>query len=108
MVRVWQPFLPNDSTLLEANGDWYFQNIFFIYCETNRRATLLFEDQQNQNDTRKCVTAIPGVADPTAFRTWDNTSSTVAVHEIMYYLLDSQDLDLRRLLAMFGPGKPQK
>ena len=65
--EAWQPFLPNNATLHDADGHCCFQNLF-IYCETNRRAALLFEDQQNPDDTvtRKCVTAIPGVADPTS------------------------------------------
>ena len=61
----------------------------YIYCRSDRRHKLEFEEQQNPNGVAEtvCVTCIPGVGDVTSMDTWDEGKKDVAVHEIMWHLI---------------------
>ena len=63
-----------------------------IYCKEGRRQALLFELQQDPNPTNRpvhvCVTAIPGMDDPTTLSTWKPDDKPVAISEIMRCLLE--------------------
>jgi hypothetical protein len=91
VANAWRPFLQNHVTLHEGGVMPYYEGLC-IYCEEGRRHVLLFEEQQDPNPTNHpvhvCVTAIPGVDDPTTLSTWNPRDKTVAVWEIMRCLLE--------------------
>jgi len=91
VANAWRPCLHNNVTLHEGGGMPYYEGLG-IYCEEGRRQVLLFELQQDPNPTNRpvhvCVTAIPGIDDPTTLSTWNPDDKTVAVWEIMSCLLE--------------------
>ena len=88
VATAWRPFLPNHTTLHNDGNLCYYDGLY-IYCETQRRQAILFEQQQNPNGGvhQVCLTAIPGIDDPSSLTTWDGMTHTVAVYEIMQCLL---------------------
>ena len=94
VADAWRPVLPNYVTLNNDDPSPKYSGLC-IYCVQDRRRALLFEEQQNPNGEveQVCMTAIPGVDDPSALSTWEATTSTVAVYEIMTYLLEWNHAD---------------
>ena len=84
VATAWRPFLSKHATL-HNEGDLCFYDGLHLYCERRRRQALLFETQQNPGGgiEHVCVTAIPGIADPSTLTTWDDATKTVAVYEII-------------------------
>ena len=90
MAGAWRPFLPDNVTLNSDTALYPRYDGLHIYCDKNRRHALLFEEHQNPNGKveQVCLTAIPGVDDPSTLPTWEHVTRTVAVYEIMIRLLD--------------------
>lgn len=88
VADAWRPFLHNHVTQHNERGMPYYEGLG-IYCEEGRRQVLLFELEEDPNGITRhvCVTAIPGIDDPTTMSSWNRDDKTVAVSEIMYCLL---------------------
>ena len=82
-------------------GGYVFFEPIYIYCERNRTVVLQFEQQQESNGTFEdvCMTAIPGVDDPSTLTTWNDQDRTVAVSEVMACLLRWNYAETRRIWA---------
>jgi len=94
--KAWRPFLPNSALLsTEANSTIPRYDGLHIYCDRSRRHELIFEEETRPDGKaqRICVTAIPGVDDPSCLSTWDANTSTVAVYQIMEHLLTAAHAD---------------
>jgi hypothetical protein len=101
IAEAWRPFLPNLSSLHNDGNLCYYDGLF-IYCKTQRRQALLFEPQQNPDGgvQEVCLTAIPGISDPSSLTTWDGMAHTVAVYEILYLLLHWSHHDIQETWIM--------
>jgi hypothetical protein len=84
----WRRYLP-DNLKLQKSDDYCFYEPIHLSCESNRKFVLLFEEEQQRDETmsKMCITNIPCVDDPTTLESWDGSSQSVAVSEIMFYLL---------------------
>ena len=96
--QTWRPFLPNNISIHVEDNYRYFQPLY-IDCEINRRVSVHMEELANPDGTFQLTwtTAIPGVADPTTLGSFDARDHTVAVKEVIFYLLQSTYNDTRRL-----------
>ena len=94
--KAWRPFLPNNVSLSrEANSTFPRYEGLHIFCDSSRRHEIIFEEEVRPDGKvdRVCVTAIPGVDDPSLLPTWDANTSTVTVYEIMEHLLAAAHVD---------------
>ncbi|CAB9517741.1 Nitrilase family, member 2 [Seminavis robusta] len=84
VARSWRAFLKEAVQMVEE-GDQVFYSPIYLYCESNRKFVMKFEQQQNSNSTLQdvCLTAIPGVEDHTTLNTWNEQERTVACLETM-------------------------
>ena len=98
VANSWRAFLKPDVKKIEE-GDHLHYSPIYLYCESNRKFVMQFEQQQNSNGTFQdvCLTAIPGVEDHTTLNTWNEQERTVAVSEIMECLLRWNYNDTRRI-----------
>lgn len=89
IAKAWRPFLDNHATLHDDGEPCYYDGLGIYCCEERRRQAILFEQQQqpNGNVRQVCLTAVPGIDDPSTLSSWNGTDHTVAVSEIMQCLL---------------------
>ncbi|MEO0911282.1 MAG: hypothetical protein AAFX96_13415, partial [Pseudomonadota bacterium] len=89
IAKAWRPFLPDSVSLVDSSDHCFYHGQLYIYCEKTRSQELIFENQQNPSGstTNVCVTAIPGVENPSSLTSWNEQTHTVRVYEIIYQLL---------------------
>ena len=97
VALAWRSALREDVSLHEAEGHCYYTPTS-IFCRSNRTYVFQFEVEPDPYGTsrRICVTAIPGVDDPSTLSSWNEADQTVAVAEIMECLLRWNYEDVRR------------